>query len=850
MELKEKRSVVVLSLIMTGVSLVVGFLVVVFLYQSAFEEERARLFEVVASQAYLIESVARFDMEFSKDYPGGPLVATLSQIHDAHERYGAFGETGEFLVGRRDDQHILFLLRHRLRNDGREVPPVPWESSLAEPMRRALSGQAGTIVASDYKGIKVLAAYHPVDILNVGIVTKIDVSEIRKPFVRAAIMAIGIGVLFISGGVALFFKVGTPIISRIQEQNISLQNSSVTIKAINKSLAQANKELQQEVLRRKEIAEALRIKEEEVRLLLNSTNEAIYGLDLQGKCTMVNKSFLELMGYKNASELVGKNLHELIHHTHTNDTPYPEEECRILQACRGGRGIHEDNEFFWRIDGSSVAVEYWAYPIKRAGETIGVVVTFIDITKRRQAEAEIKKFKFISDNATDGYFLVDEEARFLYVNRVACEKLGYSEKELLTLSVPDVDIVYDMERYKELFMLVQRARISPIETMNKRKDGTIFPAEITVTGYRFNGEAYLFAALRDVTERKKADHALRTAEKRFNQLRESLSDGYVGAALDGNLLEFNAAYKNMLGYQADAELRQVTYQDLTPEKWHAMEARIVKEQILGRGYSGTYEKEYIRKDGTVFPIELRAFLFRNDQGEPESMWAIVSDISERKQAEKQLKVSLAEKEVLLKEIHHRVKNNMQIISSLLYLQGQKTNAPGVQAMITESYDRIRSMALIHDKLYRSDDLAKIDFEDYTRTLIQQISQSYTDTARRVKFIVYPCKMFLPINTAIPCGLIINELVTNSLKHAFPESKSGEIDINCKGDADGRLTLIVRDNGVGLPANVDMRSLDTLGLNLVKNLANQMEASCEVRSDNGLEYRFVFYPEGLSTKCPG
>jgi signal transduction histidine kinase len=198
------------------------------LYETAFEVQRQRLIETAQSQARIVEAVARFDAIYSKDYPHGTTAATLSQITDAHKNYTGFGNTGEFTLARATGDNIVFLLSHR-HYDLDKLKPVRFDSELAEPMRLALSGQSGTVVGLDYRGENVLAAYEPVAELNLGIVAKIDLTEIQAPFVKAILITIGAMVLFVAGGTALFFRVFNPII-------IHLEENATEQKKINKQL--------------------------------------------------------------------------------------------------------------------------------------------------------------------------------------------------------------------------------------------------------------------------------------------------------------------------------------------------------------------------------------------------------------------------------------------------------------------------------------------------------------------------------------------------------------------------------------------------------------------------------------
>jgi two-component sensor histidine kinase len=224
-------------------------------------------------------------------------------------------------------------------------------------------------------------------------------------------------------------------------------------------------------------------------------------------------------------------------------------------------------------------------------------------------------------------------------------------------------------------------------------------------------------------------------------------------------------------------------------------------------------------------------------------------ILERMQAEKQVKASLKEKEVLLNEIHHRVKNNLQVISSLLSLQMQQIEDPSVLEMFQESLNRIRSMALIHEKLYRSQDLANVGFGEYIRNLAGYLVRSYQADAGPVALKISADDVFLSVDTAIPCGLIINELVSNTLKHAFPATDGAvlarpdgaehEIRIDVCSEPDNRFTLIVADNGIGFPQGLDFRKTESLGLQLVNSLVTQLKGTVELNKNGGTEFRITF-----------
>jgi PAS domain S-box-containing protein len=216
-----------------------------------------------------------------------------------------------------------------------------------------------------------------------------------------------------------------------------------------------------------------------------------------------------------------------------------------------------------------------------------------------------------------------------------------------------------------------------------------------------------------------------------------------------------------------------------------------------------------------------------------------TDISKHEPPEELMRTSLVEKEVLIREIHHRVKNNLQIISSLLDLQSKKIEDKEFAAMFTNCQSRVKSIALIHEKLYQTNSFTRVDFGGYTKNLVHYLFRMFDVKSDRISLKLNTENVYLPMNIAIPCGLIINELVTNSLKHAFEETGNGKLTIEVKYISGNRFTLIVKDNGKGLPAHINFRKTDTLGFSLINNLTQQLGGNLEIKQNNGTEFKITF-----------
>ena len=214
---------------------------------------------------------------------------------------------------------------------------------------------------------------------------------------------------------------------------------------------------------------------------------------------------------------------------------------------------------------------------------------------------------------------------------------------------------------------------------------------------------------------------------------------------------------------------------------------------------------------------------------------LIRQIKEREQADMKIKAALKEKEVLLKEIHHRVKNNLQIISSLLDIQVEHIKDNKVREILKESQNRVMSIALIHQKLYQAKDLVKINFEEYVRDLVNSLFCSYMIDQSAISLQLNIDLFLEDIDTVIPLALIINEVVSNSLKHAFPEGKNGEICIELFAEKNNKFTLVIADNGVGFPADIDFRHTKSLGLQLVMLLVEQLKGNIELDLSCGTKF---------------
>jgi PAS domain S-box-containing protein len=344
----------------------------------------------------------------------------------------------------------------------------------------------------------------------------------------------------------------------------------------------------------------------------------------------------------------------------------------------------------------------------------------------------------------------------------------------------------------------------------------------------------------EVLNRRKAEEALLVAQERLRFL-VSNSPAVIftmKASGDFGLTSVTENVANRFGYTPQDFLGSPAFwaEHIHPEDKPKVFAEF--SRLFERG-THTYEYRFLHKDGTYHWIHDEVYLVRDQEGSPIEIIGAGMDITKIKQAEEKIKVSLREKGVLLKEIHHRVKNNLQIISSLFNLQSKYIRDLHAQEVIRESQNRVKSMVLIHEKLYQSKDLGRINVGEYAKNLVSNLLRAYGGNLNHVTFAVDTDDIFLNIDTAIPCGLILNELVSNSLKHAFPDGKEGEIRIGLHSENDHRFTLTVKDDGVGLPKDLDFRNTESLGLQLVNTLVDQLEGSINLHNSEGTSFQISF-----------
>ena len=493
---------------------------------------------------------------------------------------------------------------------------------------------------------------------------------------------------------------------------------------------------------------------------------------------------------------------------------------------------------------TSGAVDYLVKPV--VPEILkNKVSVFVDLyrlrerVKQQAVRQSEERFRLLVEGVQDyAIFLLDREGLVTTWNIGAERLTGYRSTDILgrhyECFYPNEEVASGQPA-SDLQMAAAEGSRAEQDRWMVRKDSIRFIANVVVTGLRDepgNLQGYA-VVIRDVTERREAE----AATARLAAIVASSDDAIVSLKLDGIVTSWNRGAEKLFGYSTDEMLGQPIHRLISAGRVEE------EEEILSRIRRGDriehYETVRRHKTGRLIDVSLTASPMTDSAGTVIGASKISRDVTERKRTEEQIQASLKEKEVLLREVHHRVKNNLQVIYSLLRLQSNSVTDPKALELFQDSQARVKAMALIHETLYQSQDLSRIDMAAYISNLTGQLFKSYGISPDTIRLRLNSTPVSLSIETAITCGLLINELVSNSLKYAFPNGRTGEVAIQLLPDGQGTHVLTISDNGVGLPSTFEVEKAKSLGWQLVPMLVEQLTGTFELDRSEGMSVKLTF-----------
>ncbi|WP_341738963.1 PAS domain S-box protein [Microcoleus sp. CAWBG640] len=614
------------------------------------------------------------------------------------------------------------------------------------------------------------------------------------------------------------------------------------------ALQKANQELQRQLQQQtKNFHAALYESEKKYRNLVQTSQELIWSVDIQGLLTFVNAAAERIYGYE-PPEMIGRSFTEFLLPEHKPLQIQIFEQLLDNTSVQPPAPNYAYETVHLRKDGTPVHLRVNSIVNQAENGTIlGLTGTATDISDRKRSEEALEKTTdqlWAVLNAVPGLISwIDSDLRYIGVNQHLATSFKRSPESFVGEEIGFLERGSNFgQLLRQFFESSDRETSQEIEI---EINGSLRNYLIVAQKYH-QGTAAVSVGI-DITDRKRAEAqktkliaSLQESEHKFRSLYEATSDA-VMLLNEEMFFDCNFATLKMFGCSKKEDFYGKHPRDLSPPFQPKGEdsKTLSKQKIATAMETGSCRFDWVHKrlDGSEFPAEV--LLNSMEINGEKFLQAVVRDITDRKRDEDQIKASLAEKEVLLQEIHHRVKNNLQVISSLLKLQSRYIQDSHVTEMLKESQNRVRSMALVHEQLYQSKDLSKIDFADYIHNLAQNLFQAYEINAKGIKLQTKIAPCFMNIDTAVPCGLIINEFVTNSLKYAFPEQPQGTIKIDFSFDNDRVCVLVVSDSGIGLPKDLDYKNSRTLGLRLVVSLVKQIRGNIELVKTAGTVFKITF-----------
>ncbi|MCX5814479.1 MAG: PAS domain S-box protein [Proteobacteria bacterium] len=599
-----------------------------------------------------------------------------------------------------------------------------------------------------------------------------------------------------------------------------------------------------DITERKQAEEKLRASERRFADIINFLPDATLAIDNKGRVIAWNKAIEEMTGVP-AEEMLGKGDYEYAIPFYGNRRP-----ILINFVFTWNQDLEKQYDFI-KKEGDTITTEtsvpfvrgqnrvLWAKagPLyDTLGNVIGAIESIRDITERKQVEEKLKRQTDAMEASMDGMAITDKDQKFVYMNEYHARIYGYdTAQELIGKSW---HVFYDedeMHRFRQNIIpdFIREGHWQG-EITGKKKDGSVFHQELSLTAIENGG---LICVVHDITKRKHAEEAIREAEEKYRNIFENIIVGLYQVSPEGRFITANPAAARILGYESPEELIS-TITDIGSQIYVCPEDRAGALELLRKdGFFKNFEVQNRQKDGNIIWVMANIHVVRDDQGKVLYYEGTIRDITDRKLAEDKIKTLLSQKELILREVHHRIKNNMNVIMSLFSLQSSTLKDPAVISSLEDARSRVQSMMILYDKLYRSTDFRAISAKEYLTSLVDEIVMNFPNrisitVEKQIDDHILSAKILSPI------GIILNELLTNAMKHAFIERENGILGISLL-IKDNHATIIVQDNGTGIPESIDIATSTGFGLQLVDILTEQLEGTVRIEREKGTRFVLEF-----------
>ena len=599
--------------------------------------------------------------------------------------------------------------------------------------------------------------------------------------------------------------------------------------------------ISRDITERKQAENSLKESEARYRSLVDHLPIAVLLADASGNVITANPAVAALHQLPAPEDAVGRHLFDFI-------APSEREPVRQKFAEAQTQGMNAPFESrVQREDGSELEVELSGVMVKwPPDQPANILALARDITERKQAERSLKesesRYRNLVEQLPLAVLLLDTTGRVIAGNPAANRLSRCSRVEdMRGRHMSDFIAPAERERFLAIFAeTMQTGTVPQFESQTITADGEIVDSELSgVVLKDSQGQVMGFIAIAaDITGRKRAQAALKASEARYRLLVENLPLGVLVMDASHRILTANRSAAALVKAGSVEELLGRSAWDFIPRHREDSDQTARALELVRHGSAPPLKLELLCADGSRVPVETRAVELRDADGTAIGFLGIAEDITERKRLDDELRASLAEQTALLKEVHHRVKNNLQVVNSLLNLQIGRLNHPAALDALRDTQARIRSMALLHETLHRQGNAGRVDARVYLGHLCMQLGAAYSPGDNRIQLHYHLHPIELELDQAIPCGLIVNELVSNAFKHAFPNGRPGHITVAMRPTERGQLHLSVADDGVGMPVEQRTPTESSLGMILVRALARQIDATLQVEGPPGTTVELI------------